>query len=113
DQQTMTLDDEAQLTYATERGWIIVTHNERHFRALHGAAVRGSIPPHPGIIILPASVSLSRLVIRATMQLAWLGTQSGTRQQLFKWGQLQELLESGVRLPGFDERDVLEALGRS
>jgi Domain of unknown function (DUF5615) len=45
-------EDNAQLAYATARGWILISHNERHFRSL-SEAYRQRGQPHGGIIILP------------------------------------------------------------
>lgn len=51
-------DDDAQLSLAAQRGWILVTHNRKDFRLLHDAWRRwgrdwGVTPRHPGILIVP------------------------------------------------------------
>jgi len=43
--------DESQLQYAAENGYILVTHNRRHFRTLHKKWRRES-KFHPGILIM-------------------------------------------------------------
>jgi len=107
DEGTTGREDDAQLSYAAEHGWILVTHNERHFRRLHEAGQE-----HAGLLILPGTPPLERLVIRASMMLNWIATQPATQSGFFKWGYLQEMLERGYRLPSFDEEAVRSALGR-
>jgi hypothetical protein len=51
--------DAKQFLTAVERGWVLVTHNERHYEELHDAWYRWGhhwrvYQPHPGIITLPA-----------------------------------------------------------
>ncbi|MBI4491684.1 MAG: hypothetical protein HY690_02710 [Chloroflexi bacterium] len=47
------------------------------------------------------------------MLLDWIATFPDHRSRLFKWGQLQELIEQGYRLPGYSEAEVQLALGRT
>jgi len=84
-------EDAAQLAYAAAEGWVLITHNERHFRALSDQH-RQRHEPHGGIIVLPERPPFSRLVVRASMMLDWLGTMPQYRSELFKWGHLQALL---------------------
>ena len=103
--------DDAQLDFATARGWVLISHNERDFRNLSREyLLRGRT--HGGIIILPEYSPYDRFVIRAAMLLDWLGTMPNHRAGFFKWGHLQELLEQGFQLQGYDEDDVLLALAR-
>jgi len=104
-------DDESQLRYAAEREVILVTHNEKDFRPLDELFRRYG-ESHGGILVLPATPPLERLAVRAAMMLIWIGTQSDYRSRLFKWGRLQELLERGYRVSGYDEEAVSFALGR-
>jgi hypothetical protein len=67
---------------------------------------------HHGIIILPERPPFERLVVRATMMLTWIGTFPAVPSGFFTWGELQEQLEQGTRLPGFAEAEVRLALGR-
>jgi hypothetical protein len=105
------LDDEGQLGFAAERCLILVTHNERHFKPLHSAySERGQ--EHSGIIVLPATPPLARVVIRLAMLLTWIASEADQQTRLFKWGQLQELIERGQVPPGYNEGDLDLALGR-
>jgi hypothetical protein len=106
DENTEGLTDEEQLDYAAVRGWIFLTHNGKHFRPLHQ---RRQLPS--GVIVLPERPPFNRLEIRAAMMLVWLTTLD-SRSGLFKWGQLQELLEQGYCPPGFGAADVQLVLGR-
>jgi hypothetical protein len=106
------VDDAEQLAFASARGWMIMTHNGRHFRVLHRAFEQQG-REHGGIIVLPERPPFERLVIRAAMMLTWIPTMPPTLSAYFTWGQLQERLETGERLPGFTEDDVHLALGRS
>ncbi len=56
--------DADQLLYATERGWTIVTHNRRDYRALHeGWIVWSGLwrepQPHGGILTLDKGIGLA------------------------------------------------------
>jgi len=106
DEGTEGLTDEEQLSYAAKRGWILVTHNERHFWSLHQRR-----QPHCGIIVLPQNPPLRRLEVRAAMMLAWIAALDD-RSKFFKWGQLQEILEQGYCPPGFSTADVSFGLGQ-
>src|SRR5215207_3017722 len=66
-------EDELQLAFASSMGWVIVTHNERHFRAL-ADDYRRQGRAHGGIVVLPGRPPFERLAVRATMMLDWLGT---------------------------------------
>lgn len=105
------LNDSQQLSYAADRGWVLVTHNRNDFQRLNIAFRRDGIP-HSGIIVLPDSPPFERLVIRAAMMLSWIQTLPSPDSQLFKWGHLQERLVQGYRLPGYSESDVRNVLGR-
>ena len=104
--------DAAQLEFATAHGWITITHNGRHFRALHRQFLQER-REHSGIIILPERPPFERLAVRAALMLTWIGTLPSMRSELFTWGQLQERLEAGDRLPGFTDDEVKLALGRT
>ncbi len=106
--------DEMQIAYATSRGWVILSHNARHFQRWHKTFLEQQ-RPHGGIILIPDTGPISRLVIRAAMMLDWIGLEDEHRSRLFKWGQLQLLLTQGYRLPelGYSESDVRHALGTS
>lgn len=46
--------DEFQLEYASERGYVVVTHNRRHYRKLHNDWTNSG-KKHAGIIVLKPS----------------------------------------------------------
>ncbi|MCC7370952.1 MAG: DUF5615 family PIN-like protein [Chloroflexi bacterium] len=103
--------DEAQLAYAAEHGWMLLTHNERHFRALHVAYVQQA-RDHGGLIIMPATPPRERLLIWCALMLDWIELMPDHQSGSFKWGRLQSLLEQGFRLSGYPEQDVVLALAR-
>lgn len=100
-----------QLEFATARDMVLISHNERHFRALSADHQRQG-RAHGGIVILPAGMTLNRLTVRAALTLDWLGTMPDHRSQLFKWGHLQALLEQGCRLEGYSDEEIRLALAR-
>ena len=103
--------DEEQILYATSRGWIILSHNARHFRRWHRAFVETG-RSHDGMILIPETGPVSRLALRAAMMLDWIATLGDHRGRLFRWGDLQYQLTQGYRLPGYDEADARLALGQ-
>ncbi len=103
--------DEDQLLYAGAHGLILVTHNRRHFRRLH-RLFQDDGRSHGGMILLSRTTPLARLTLRVTMMLDWVGTLDGYHNRLFSWGTLQDLFDSGYRLPGYSEQDVQFAIGR-
>lgn len=103
--------DEAQLAFANARGWVLITYNERHFRAL-ADAYRRERWSHDGIVVLPGRPPFERVAIRAAMMLDWLGAMPDHRSQLFKWGHLQGLLEQGYLLEGYNSEEIRLALAR-
>jgi hypothetical protein len=112
DHRMSQIDDEAQLTFASTHGWMLLSHNERDFRRLHQAfQVRGVM--HEGIIVVTRRSSFAQLELRAAMLIDWIGTLDERRSRYFKWGALQELLERTHSLLGYREDEVQAALGRS
>jgi hypothetical protein len=104
-------DDALVLERAIELARVLITHNRDDFKDVHSAFLhRGRI--HTGIVCIPQRGSLSRRIVRAAMMLDWIATQPHV-SRFFVWGQLQQQLERGFRLPGYDEEDVREALGWS
>ena len=103
--------DRAQLAFASARGWVLITYNERHFRAL-ADSYRRDQSSHCAIVVLPVKPPFERLVVRAAMMLEWLGTMTDHRSGFFKWGHLQEMLEQGYRLEGYTSEEVRLALAR-
>jgi hypothetical protein len=102
--------DDALLDYAARRGWLLLTHNERHFRTEHHHRLEQG-GQHAGIICVPQRGSLERLALRAAMMLDWVGGQQH-RSRLFIWGELQREMERGFVPPGYGDEDARRALGR-
>jgi predicted nuclease of predicted toxin-antitoxin system len=105
------VDDAIVLESAVERGRVMVTHNTDDYKALQAAYEREG-RSHPGIVCVPQLGSLSRRALRVAMMLDWIADQPHA-SRLFVWGQLQQLLERGLRLPGYSEIEVLQVLGRA
>jgi predicted nuclease of predicted toxin-antitoxin system len=105
--------DPVVLARATELGRVLITHNVADFRAADEAFRRAG-RRHAGIIGVPQlrGAPFSRLELRVAMMLDWVGAQPDA-SRLFAWGELQRLLERGVRLPGYSEDEVRHALGRA
>ena len=112
DVQMLRATDEQQLVFATARGAVLVSHNRRDFQRLHATFIEQG-RKHGGIVLLPGTSPLPRLIIRAATMLDWIGLLPDHRSQLFQWGYLQEQIERGYRIPGYTEDDVRLALGRS
>ena len=102
--------DQSQIDYATSSGLVILSYNRVDFARWHRIYTRQN-RPHGGIILLPQAPPLSRRVLRAAMMLDWMATMD-YQSRLFKWGDLQQQLIRGYRLPGavYTEADAREAL---
>ncbi len=103
-------DDEDQLLYATREGRMLLSHNQIDFRRWHAAFARQG-RPHAGIVLIPQTVPLARLEIRARLMLDWVAEAPGWQSRLFGWSELQQRLIHGYRMPGWNESDVRQALG--
>lgn len=57
------IDDEAQLTFATAHGWMLLSHNERDFRRLHHA-FQASGRAHGGVIVVTRRSSFVQRIVR-------------------------------------------------
>ncbi len=104
--------DAAQLAFAADRGWTLMTQNGRDFRRLHHAFLQQG-RPHSGIIVLP-HCPLARLTLRAAMTLDWLELQGGSMvDRLVLWNDVQSALNRGVWLRGYTVSEVREATGQN
>lgn len=103
-------DDESQLLYATTHSRILLSHNQIDFGRLHVAFQRDG-RSHGGLAVVPQTVPFSRLQIRTLLMLDWIATFPEPDSRLFRWGELQQRLIHGYRLPEWSERDVRRALG--
>lgn len=104
--------DLEQLEYAATRDLVIISHNGLHFRQLH-ARLRAAGRSHGGIVILPQHPHRGQLALRAAMMLHWLLTLPTYRSVYVRWGDLQQLLARGYRLPGYDDADIRLAMGQA
>lgn len=104
------VDDYSVMERSSALGRVLVTQNARHFKRLHAASMREEWA-HGGVACVPQVGPLVRRELRIAMLLDWIATQEYAAR-LFVWGDLQRLLESGFRLPGYGEDDVAQALGR-
>jgi hypothetical protein len=103
------VDDSQQLEHATARGWVILSHNVRHFQRLHRAFADQN-RWHCGILLIPETGPITRLILRAALMLDWM-EQQGVEMQIAKWGDLQLRLTQGYRPPGYTETEIRHALG--
>lgn len=110
-ERTTGLADEDQIHYATANGWPILSCNERQFVGWHYEFRRSQINHH-GIITVPQRATL-RTFLRSAMLLDWIAAEHpDTRNRLFRWTDLQHLLNSGYALPGYTNDELALALGR-
>jgi hypothetical protein len=68
---------------------------------------------HSGIVLLPQVPPVSRRQRRAAMLLDWLSTLDDYQSRLFQWNDLQQRLIAGLRLPGYTQDEIDEAVGRA
>lgn len=73
------LSDEAQLRFATERGWTVVTHNVNDFKRLHSTWIQGKT--HAGIIV-SKRLEIGRM-LRALLNLLDQVSAEEAKNQLF------------------------------
>jgi predicted nuclease of predicted toxin-antitoxin system len=107
-----TASDEEQLNYATSRGWVLLSTNERDFGTLH-LEFRKTKRQHSGIIIIPQRNS-PRFFVRAAMMLDWIKDESlETGNRLFRWNDLQQRLIGKYMPEGYSEAEIALALGRT
>ena len=102
--------DTAQLLFATQHGWAMLTHNKLHFQREHRQFLQQG-RAHGGIITVPQG-SLTRLELRVAMLLDWISQRGTWQSQFFRWHDVQVWLDQGNRLPGYSEADVQTVLGR-
>lgn len=103
------LTDETQLVQATNAGRLLISHNQVDFRRLHTAFLRDD-RAHAGIALLPQIVPYALLEVRAMLLLDWVSSTDSTRSRLFTWSELQQHVIHGLRLPGWDEQVIRQAM---
>jgi hypothetical protein len=104
--------DDAQLAYATHVDRVILTYNRLDFRRLHASQMRTG-REHSGIVIIPQAPPVHRRQLRAALMIDWLGMLDEYRSRLFQWNDLQLRLLGGLRLDGYSEDAINEAVGHS
>lgn len=102
--------DEDQLAFATADERILLTHDHQDFVRLHRTWLAEG-RRHAGIVTVPQAGTVARQGVRAALLIAWLLSGGEPASRLAVWGHLQPRLRSGLRLPGFSERDLKIALG--
>ena len=100
--------DDEQLRFAARRDLLILSHNQRHFRAWHARFLREDAA-HSGVLLVPFS-PLPLLELRTALLLDWIATIDAHRSRLFRWTDLQQVLAGGYRLPGYTEEQGGRAL---
>lgn len=101
-------DDRSQRLFATQQNRIIVTHNQRHFQRLHELFVAAQ-RPHSGIMLVPNGV-LALVNLRVSLLITWIESWESVENRLIRWHDLQGELICGLRLDGFTEVEVRQAL---
>lgn len=103
--------DDVQFAYAAQRDLLLITHNKRHFIALHNQYMRDE-QTHHGLLVLPLT-PVQLLDVRVAICLDWIAALPNHRSMLFRWNDFQQRLIRGERIPGTDyiEQDVRRALG--
>jgi hypothetical protein len=104
----LALDDPSQLRLLARLGRVIVSHNQRHFLALHSRYLADGRMP-AGILVL-ANGPLSLVELRVAMLVDWLDARDDPPPRLARWHDLQRLMTGGFRLAGFDESRSRQAL---
>ncbi len=106
--------DDAQLRFAHIQGWVTLTNDRGHFLRWHRDFLARE-EPHSGIISVPQDDAVPvRFFVRSAMLIAWVvGKRAETANSLFRWNDLQRLLQQGYRVAGFTSSDVALALGLS
>jgi uncharacterized protein DUF5615 len=104
--------DEDQLQFALSRGRVLITYDRFDFRRLH-ATYMSTGRQHGGIVAIPQVPPVRRRQLRVALMLDWLGTLDRYRARMFQWNDLQHRLLEGLRLPGYSEADIADALGRT
>jgi hypothetical protein len=101
--------DEVQFAYAARHGFLLITHNRRHFAALHNQYTLAG-QPHHGLLTLPLT-PIQLLDIRVALSLDWIATLLNYQSQFFRWHEVQQRLIHSERVAGYSEDEVRRALG--
>ena len=105
--------DEAQVRYAATNGWSYERTTCKTSSKIH-VRFRTINQSHGGIITVPFTAIPERLAIRCAMMLDWIDSEaSNPHNQLFRWTDLQQQLNSGYVLDGYTAEEIALALGRT
>lgn len=103
--------DEDQIRFAATHNWPILSCNERPFVGWHREFQRERLD-HYGFITVPQRPPLLT-ALRCAMLLDWIAAEGGeTRNRLFRWTALQQLLNGGYLLLGYSDDERAAALGK-
>jgi hypothetical protein len=107
------IDDEEQLIYAAARGWVLLSHNKKHFQQCHHDwQEAGRL--HPGILIVPHKGKTGLVELRIAMVLTWVQQeQIPLAGCLWLWHDLHERLVRGLTLLAYSPDEIRRALGRT
>ena len=108
EQRTLGLDDESQLLFAARRSLVFVTHNQKDFQQLH-TRFQQSGRLHAGIVLVP-QIPPRLVTLRLRMLVAWMSQWETVENRLIRWHDLQGELIRGLRVDGFTEAEVRQAL---
>ena len=108
----LTKSDAEQLQFATDAGYVLVTHNRRDYVRLN-AQWRVAGRDHADIVAIPSTSAPDQMLIRIAMLLTWLRDLPAHETGVFSWGDLQFQMTQGFRLDGFSGDDVRLALGQA
>jgi uncharacterized protein DUF5615 len=103
--------DDIQFAYAAQHSLLLITHNRRHFIALHNQYLHDG-QMHHGLLVLPLT-PVQVLDVRVAICLDWISALPDHRSMLFRWNDFQQRLIRGERIPGADysEEEMRRALG--
>lgn len=109
--RTLGYDDEAQLRFASRAGRVLLTHNQRHFQRLHERFLSEG-RSHAGIMLIPNG-PLPLVALRALMLVSWVQMLGSVESRLVRRHDCQGQLIHGMRLEGFSEAEVRQALAQA
>jgi len=104
--------DDDQIRYAHANNWMLLTANEKDFITWHRTFLRDGWA-HSGIVTIPQTAVIPRLLIRSAMMLDWIAAEFlDQRNLLFRWTNLQQRIIGGYVLEGSTDTQIGIALGR-
>lgn len=105
--------DDDQIRHAQANNWLLLTANEKDFLTWHRTFLRNGWT-HGGIVTIPQTAVIPRLLIRSSMMLDWIAAEvTDPRNLLFRWTELQQQIIGGYVLQGYTDAEIGIALGRA